>query len=840
MRVSTKGKTIMGEKRLQMNRFNRAAGGIRLIAKAAWPYALLAALTCALLFLPVEEGCIFGSEGDWYSQHVGAAEALRQTMLETQSLLPTYVGIGGGSNIYDLAYYGLLRPDLIIACLLPGVAMKHIISTYAAVGVVASVCLLYRWLTLRGISVKGCLAGAVLFAAGTGFFHAHHQIIFVNYMPFLILALMGVDRLASRKRGGLLAAGLCLVYLHSFFYAFAALAVCFLYYLHRCRLEGEKRLWLRSLPHAALAVIISMAAAGALLLPTALDILSTGKEIGGYMSAAPEALDLTMTGLLYQPYGCGMSLLALFCLISALRKKELRPLSIALLAIMILPAAAYVLNGFLYARAKILIPFLPLLAMVCAHVMEELMDGRRKPAVWMAALCLVPCLFSRWQPLILLDGGILILWALAMQLKHLPKHWRKRFCGMLLLVPVCVSMGVNRYCEDYLQADDNRQERFSAGDITMFASDLRYRYDILANNYVNSNLLADGSLNKTAMYSSINSGSYNRFYYDTMKNPISLRNRVVLMPNINSFFSYFMGIRYLVAKSDWLPAGYQPVFERNGYVLAENPGVRPMVYGSYDLLSEEDFSQLNEVQRMEALCSRTVAGGETTKRFYSHMVRMEDTAWLETPLMEGTSGEVRLPETLEDQVLVISFDVDYDGWKDLIVEICGVRNCLSGRSAPYPNENRRFTFVIPAEKLESLDLQLPEQKFGIRDLAVYTMDRSHLGDEDVAVPALDDGMDRAGGVVFAGELRMERDGYLATSLPWKEGYEIYVDGAPAPPEKINTAFLGTSLGKGQHYVMIRYSPPGFSAGKILSMAGVAGLVLMYLGEVILLRRKGKR
>lgn len=830
----------MEDKQLQHSKILQQGDRIRYLANAVWPYAFLTALTCALMFLPVEEGCIFGSEGDWYSQHVGAAEALRQTMLETKSLLPSWIGVGGGSNIYDLAYYGLLRPDLIIACLLPNVGMRYIISAYAAAGVVAGVCLFYRWLSLAGLSVKGCLTGAVLFAAGTGFFHAHHQIIFVNYMPFLILALMGIDRLIRRKRGGLLTVSLCLMYLHSFFYAFACLTVCLLYYLHRCGLEGEKKLWLRRLPHAALAVILSIAMAGALLLPTALDILSTGKEIGGYMSAGPQPLDLSLSGLLYQPYGCGMTLLALFCLITALGKKELRPLSIVLLAVMALPAAAYVFNGFLYARAKILIPFLPLLAMVCACVMEDILESRRKPAVWAAALCLVPALFSQWRPLILMDGGILLLWSLAMQVKKLPRRWRSGLCAMLLLVPVCVSMGVSRISEEYLRADDNRQDHFSAGDITMFASDLRYRYDVLANNYVNSNLLADGSLNKTAMYLSINNKSYNRFYYDTMKNPISLRNRVVLMPSVNCFWSYFMGIRYMEAHADRLPFGYEPVFERDGCVLAENPDVRPMVYGSYDLLSEEDYDNLDEMQRLEALCSRTVVSGSTTESFYSHMVRMEDTAWLETPLMGGTSGKVRLPETLEDQVLIIAFDVEYDGWKDLYIDICGVRNCLSGRSAPYPNENRRFTFVIPAERLKSLDLDLPEQRYGIRDLEVYTMDMAYLGDEDIAEPEMDGTLDRAGGVVFAGELQMERDGFLATSLPWKEGYTICVDGKPAPPEKINTAFLGTGLAKGSHYVTICYSPPGSAAGKLLSAAGAAGLALMYIGEVILFRRKGKR
>lgn len=809
--------------------------------KGLWPYAFLTALTAALLFGPVPDGCMFGSEGDWYSQHVGAAEALRQTMQASGTLLPPWTGVGGGSSIYDLAYYGLLRPDLVLSCLLPNTPMIQIISAYAAAGVIAAVCLLYRWLQTHGLSVKGCLAGAVLFAAASGFFHAHHQIIFVNYMPFLILALMGVDRFIGRKRGGLLAAALTMVYLHSFFYAFSCLLACFLYYLYRCGREdaGEKqrKRWIRSLPHAALAVVISMAAAGALLLPTALAILTTGKEIGGYLNAAPKAVDLSLPGLLYQPYGCGMTLIALFCLITALKKKELRLLAAALLAVMALPVVSYVLNGFLYARAKILIPFLPLAAMLCAMVLEDFWNGRKKPDLRIACLCLVPALFSKWQQLILLDGAILLAWAGLLQLKRLPERARRTACAMILLVPVCVSMGVNRLSEDYLSAGDDRQSHFTAGDITMFAEDDRYRYDVLANNFVNSNLLADGCLNKTAMYSSISNGDYNRFYYDTMKNPISLRNRVVMMPSVNGFFNYFMGIRYLVARADWLPDGYSPVFERNGYVLAENPDVRPMVFGSYDLLSQKDYEELAPLQRMEALCVRTVVSGKTTKGFQSGLIPVEDTAWLETPLTEGKSGTVRLPETLENQILVVSFDVEYNGWRDLVIELGGVRNCLSGRGAPYPNENRRFTFVIPAKKPASLELSVPTQKFGVSDLQVWALDRDRLGEENIAIPESSGLLDRAGGQVFDGRLAMDRDGYLATSLPWKEGYTIYVDGVWTEPERINTAFLGTRLAAGDHHVSIWYEPPGFGAGKAMSAAGLLGFAVMTAGERILFRRK---
>lgn len=70
----------------------------------------------------------FGSEGDWLTQHVAIADSLRQTILETGSFFPQYIHLGGGSNIYDFAYYGLFRLDVIISCLFPDIKMKYFVG----------------------------------------------------------------------------------------------------------------------------------------------------------------------------------------------------------------------------------------------------------------------------------------------------------------------------------------------------------------------------------------------------------------------------------------------------------------------------------------------------------------------------------------------------------------------------------------------------------------------------------------------------------------------------------------------------------------------------------------
>ena len=54
-------------------------------------------------------------------------------------------------------------------------------------------------------------------------FHSHMQIMFVDYMPFLVLALIGVDRLIKKGKADLLGICIALIFLVSFFFAIPAL-----------------------------------------------------------------------------------------------------------------------------------------------------------------------------------------------------------------------------------------------------------------------------------------------------------------------------------------------------------------------------------------------------------------------------------------------------------------------------------------------------------------------------------------------------------------------------------------------------------------------------------------
>lgn len=103
--------------------------------KFTWRNAitLLLLLTAGsiLILLLIPSGSWFGSETDWYSQHVTIADYMRKNFYATGSLFPDFTGLGGGTNFFSLSYYGFMRPDVLISYLFPHVEMEWFIHGYA-------------------------------------------------------------------------------------------------------------------------------------------------------------------------------------------------------------------------------------------------------------------------------------------------------------------------------------------------------------------------------------------------------------------------------------------------------------------------------------------------------------------------------------------------------------------------------------------------------------------------------------------------------------------------------------------------------------------------------------
>ena len=934
-------------------------------------------LSCLALLLALGPAAVrgefFGYGSDWLSQHLPLAETLRSAMLDSGRLLPLYLHLGGGSSVYDFAYYGLLRPDILLGCLFPQVGMEYLLAGYSLAGIVLGTNLLFWWLRRRLRSepsgARAAAFAAVLYAAATCFFHAHNQLMFVNYLPFLILTLIGIDRMAEQGKGAwLVTSGLSLVYLHSFYYSISCLAVCGIYAIdwvrgmrgdhaqaHVCELRGarasgsptctgklrrdrrgtkcEKRAKSFVLRLAG-CVCLSIGLCAVLLLPTGLDILSGSKD-GGVFAAQLKLLDLTLEGMLYTPYGMGLTLISLYCLLTALAQRKTRFLAICMLAIVTIPAVSLLLNGLLYARGKILIPFLLPMLLLCAQVLCGFLQGSEKPPLWAGALCLVPwaaacaesgsiltnrlllidcLLLLGW---ILLDWLLMMGWVLWMRRAGMKRVFtagaakktsvRTRCIALLLLVPCVVSWTLQMKAGYVEQAQINfgtvrqalkgTQQRIEQTEADKLQS---ARWEILSEGYKMSNYAPLPQMQRTSMYSSMTQQDYAAFFYDMAGNAIPARNRVALVPGKNPLFNALMGVRYVTVKTAAsgqetgataqaqtdaatsqatagnsisnlpraqieagaaaLPPGYEVIYCENGYVTGRNPDALPIAFGTDRLLSQKDFTdRLREIparekRKLTEALSLTAAKTEVSlclRRNLSEDERAAEARGLR-PVTNQNSVDARkmrpatnqiLAETggvragtirvskaandngLQGKVLILEFDVTQANGREIIIDINGTRNKLSGSNAPYPNGNTHFTYILDAREAQTLHIEKNTNEYVLQNLQCQLLDlKAVLQSRDVWEPDTD--VSHAGrGEVFRGRIDMRRAGFFETSYPFRAGYSVTVDGESVRPRRSAAGFLVVPLTAGNHEVQIDFLPPGYRVGLGISLLALLLLVL---------------
>lgn len=77
-----------------------------------------------------------------------------------------------------------------------------------------------------------------------------------------------------------------------------------------------------------------------------------------------------------------------------------------------------------------------------------------------------------------------------------------------------------------------------------------------------------------------------------------------------------------------------------------------------------------------------------------------------------------------------------------------------------------------------------------------------------------------------GNIKTTQDGLLYTSIPFDEGWSIYIDGKKSESFSVNS-LLCTEIGKGTHEVRLKYTPKGLKAGIAVSLT-TASLGIVYL------------
>lgn len=866
-------------------------------------YLLLAALTLFFCWLFVGRFSGLGSRVDWLNQHCVFPEYFRQQFYETGNLFPEFApNIGAGQNIYYFSYYGFLSPVVLISYLLPFIPMEWYMAGTSALSLAAAVLLFYRWLRNRGFSESVSFLCALMFLlAGPMIYHSFKQIMFVNYMPFLCLGLIGVDRYFEKQKAGLFLISVFLMIMTNFYFSVGGILVFILYGIYRyVQIKGEKKEkisignffkdgFLFLLPIFA-AVLMS----GILLVPTALTLkgresVSEGNNLS-FVSLLRPSLKADL--FFYGNYGLGLTTMGLTVLFTGIlmgfRKKQAsynraqdRILFWGLGILLFIPLFSCLLNGGLYARPKAMIPFLPLICYCFAWYADKM--KKKEIPFWAAVLpygFTILGLIFIWSEIknkILSDGyGLEAANALLIEAVFLfvlfVLYWKWRKESLLLVPSVCLlfllpfslsCLPDSTYTLKDTLTDRKLYEEITAADIGETIKEVSegekgfYRMEQqggAAKNLININRTFSGRQYISSLYSSTYNEEYRKFRTQVFQTEEPYRNFLMQSVSLHPVFQKVMGVKYILQSSE------------KEQKLVENTLAAPVLYGSSRVIEREEYEKLPFPYNQSAFAEYAVIekdsrihGDTVHKGIKEHLqkevsevsfaipesgrenaeIKKTENGW-KIKTKEGCTVKascgvqeegIQYPGNLEQalnetgisdkmQILYLRFRVhNHKKNKDLRISVNGMQNKRSAANHIYRNEKEWFVYGVALKPgTETVDVKFGPGEYEITDIECYIGD-SCRGWTDLYESEFQTDWNKTKGNVISGNITMEEDGMLITSIPYEEGFTIFADGKEVEKEKVNTAFFGCILSKGPHRIDIVYHAPGMILGKALSFAG---------------------
>lgn len=827
-------------------------------------YIYLGILTLFTCWFFVCRNGMFASKTDWISQHSVLTEYFRQQFYQTKELFPEFAAnLGGGQNIYNFSYYGLYNPIILFSYLFPFLKMSDYLIAASFGCLMASVMLLYFWLKKHGFSAGNCFVVSLMFLlAGPMVFHSYRQIMFVDYMPFLCMAFLGVDRYFEKKKAGLFTAGVFLMILTSFYFSVGGIAALGLYGVCKKKRPPEKYFLVRFF----LPVVTAVLASGILLVPTAYSLLNRQGNSIAYSWADLSTFDFSVSRFAYSGYGVGLTAEILTVLFLGFTYKDRgeKVLSAICLLLLTLPVVSWILNGGLYAREKALIPFLPVLLFLMALYLDKQEKGEIsfKTGLMGHFLTMFWCLVSFFlfavrhpgvsaiELFLYGEGNSLWIYRILLAERALSLAffllYQKRKLAPMLLLPSLACLAV--FGTAYNENNGNSVEKSFYEQTT----DLAWRdavSDVLEQERGLYRLEQGGSYDErkadinrvwnerqwiTSMYSSSYQSDYKQFCQKIFGTEQPFRNDMMQVAQINPLFRKLMGVKYVIEKEK----------DSGKYTVDMQEHTAPVIYATDKTISEEAYQKLSFPYTQIVFAKRAVVenmpkekGSGVYPAGEDFITRAEISVSENENIVRKDGGyaicsendihaKLRLLEPEEagrkERLLYIQFDVKNNRKHgDVRIKAAGIQNTLSARSHIYYNGNTTFTYVIKlAEGQKEADIIFGKGDYFVRNVRSFLGGMSVLSDETLYQAEFRPDWEMTKGNRISGEIASPNEGYMISSIPYDKGFEVFVDGTRVALQKVNFAFLGAAIGKGKHKIEILYHAPGMKLGKLLACIGV--------------------
>lgn len=322
--------------------------------------------------------------------------------------------------------------------------------------------------------------------------------------------------------------------------------------------------------------------------------------------------------------------------------------------------------------------------------------------------------------------------------------------------------------------------------------------------------------------------------------------------NVNTL----LGVKYIVYPNDgvpyYVPFGYSEVARTSTYIVLENDYALPLIFGyrADSTISEEEYDTMEPQERSAAMLSRCVIdsgnGGAdpvlaasandgrllaqsseiaTAENGVILQLSPSDSEWLDISMQLNATASVSGSVTIQIDLLDDSGNL-----------VSAVPYYTAGGNEPIDVQVRNKGFSMAKVRIVATNACDDAAVSGVvvSECSDHFFD-SYISSVESRISGAPEVSEYKGGKLD-GSIKMEDDGYLATSIPWSSRWEVRIDGKPVESQCVNVGFVGAKVPAGQHEVELIYDNTLQDAGVML--AGLTFVLLMSVSMIMRFRARG--
>lgn len=738
----------------------------------------------------------FGSITDYSVQHVYFFDYLKNQILKNGSIFLKFAGnLGAGQNIYNLSYYGLFSPYLLLAIIFNFVSTENFLIIINIIVLIINSLLMYKILKEDGNEDFAFISSLIFILATPFIFHLKRHYMFINYMPFLLLGINFINYYFKTKKTTFIILSISLILFTSYYYSISCFLVFFIYMIYKLiKLDLlNKKYFFQIIILNIKIYLIGILISSLIIFPTFYTLFSSRRSNSSDINIFSLFIP-TVENHLFNPYGMGISLISYFALFYFLikGKKEYKFLSIVLIFIFSFPIFSYILNGTLYVREKIFIPFIPLFIILTNKFL---------------------CTFRVFK-------------------------YKKYITGFLIIIYLCtINIFINVYGDKFI----------SNGYFNIIKNNYSILDEINDSNFYrvsfnNQNTLVNytcDSCYTTSFYSSFYNNNYYKFITETMNNEFYTRNMLYHDISRNTLFNLYMNNKYVV-DNNLNMFSYNKLTEYDDLNIYGTELSLPLIYASKNIMSLDDFKNFGYPYNLQYLFSHIIVNDEVDTEYQNYIEEVnfnytlikkniEIVRDLDNYLInadENNSITINLDDSLKNKILFISFDNEANKCEngDSWISINGMKNKLTCSSHIYFNNNFVFNYTL-SNIDNTLNIKFSNGEHNISNIHFYIMDVTALDNDFIKATNID-----ITNNIISANIEVPEDMYVNVNIPYDDGFKLYVDDKIQNYEMTNTAFIGFKVSSGIHNIKLVYTPPLYNLSIFLTLIGLILLIINFIYE----------